>query len=227
MCIISRHEQVCLMRPFREIPLPSIGLIKHLHDVINLLYYEHWTDKWKYTPYISETRKVLKSCRSKMATWTHDVCDVTELLHYVWKPVGKVLFVQYIYMSPPHQAKICSSLPDLEKFPSSNFYSLLTKSQFLLLPPNKKLQPNRNVIFSDSHCSCNIFVLISSYSFDTHFMQTWILIDVQYSQNAIFSFEKSSNRQNQNYSSSGSHQAVKKFLPAVLTAFWHKVRETL
>ena len=72
--------KVCLMmfneRYSFEILLPSLGLIKHVHDVINLLYYEHWTDKWKYIPYISETRKVLKSCRSKMATWTHDVCDV-------------------------------------------------------------------------------------------------------------------------------------------------------
>ena len=32
---LSRHEQVCLMRLFREI----YGLIKH--DVINLFYYEH------------------------------------------------------------------------------------------------------------------------------------------------------------------------------------------
>ena len=34
------------------------------------------TDKWKYIPYISVTHKVLKSCRSKMATLEHDVCDV-------------------------------------------------------------------------------------------------------------------------------------------------------
>ena len=36
-----------------------------------------------------------------------------------------------------------------------------------------------------------------------------ILIDVQYSQNAVFSFEKGSNCQN--HSSSGSHHPVKKF----------------
>ena len=51
-----------------------------------------------------------------------------------------------------------------------------------------------------------------------------ILIDVQYSQNAVFSFEKFSNRQN--HSSSDSHHLVKKSPPAVFTTFWHKVRET-
>ena len=52
-----------------------LGLIKHVHDMINLFYYEHWTDKLKYIPYISVTHKVLKSSRSKMATLAH-VCDV-------------------------------------------------------------------------------------------------------------------------------------------------------
>ena len=41
-----------------------------------LLYYEHWTDKSKYLPYIFVTHKVLESCGSKMATLAHDVCDV-------------------------------------------------------------------------------------------------------------------------------------------------------
>ena len=50
-----------------------------------------------------------------------------------------------------------------------------------------------------------------------------ILIDVQYSQNAVFSFEKFSNHHN--HSSSDSHHLVKK-TPAVFTSFWHKVRET-
>ena len=62
-----------------------------------------------------------------------------------------------------------------------------------------------------------------------------ILIDVQYSQNAIFSFEKGSN--SQNHSSSGSQDTVKKsppqqnfrfpapkpeggFTPAPLTTIW-------
>ena len=55
-------------------------------------------------------------------------------------------------------------------------------------------------------------------------MLVLILIDVQYSQNSVFSFEKFLNRQN--HSSLGSHYLVKKFPPAVFTTFWHKVRET-
>ena len=47
-------------------------------------------------------------------------------------------------------------------------------------------------------------------------MLVLILIDVQYSQNAVFSFEKSLNRQN---SSSDSHHLAKKIPPAVLTTF--------
>ena len=39
-----------------------------------------------------------------------------------------------------------------------------------------------------------------------------VLIDVQYSQKAVFSFEKGLNRQN--HSSSGPHHPVKKFPPA-------------
>ena len=46
-----------------------------------------------------------------------------------------------------------------------------------------------------------------SYFFDTQVMLILILIDVQYSQNAVFSFEKGSNCQN--HSSSGSHHPVK------------------
>ena len=42
-------------------------------------------------------------------------------------------------------------------------------------------------------------------------MLIFILIDVQYSQKAVFSFEKGSNRQN--HSSSGSLHLVKKFSP--------------
>ena len=51
-----------------------------------------------------------------------------------------------------------------------------------------------------------------------------ILIHVQYSQNAVFSFEKGSNRQN--YSFSSSHHPVKKLSPPVFTTFWHKVGGT-
>ena len=66
---------------------------------------------------------------------------------------------------------------------------------------------NKNITFSWSHCPCTIFVLIPN-SFKTHIMLILILIDVQYSQNAVFSFEKFWNRQN--HSSSGSHHLVKK-----------------
>ena len=55
-------------------------------------------------------------------------------------------------------------------------------------------------------------------------MLVLILIDVQYSQNAVFSFEKFSNRQN--HSSSDSYHLVKKSPQAVFTTFWHKVTET-
>ena len=72
---------------------------------------------------------------------------------------------------------------------------------------NSTQYKNKNVIFSCSHCSCTFFVLIS-YFFETQIMLILILIDVQYSQNAVFSFEKFSNRQN--HSSSGSHHLVKK-----------------
>ena len=42
-------------------------------------------------------------------------------------------------------------------------------------------------MFRGSHCSCTIFILIS-YSLYTQVML--ILIDVQYLQKAVFSFEK-------------------------------------
>ena len=69
----------CLMKDtllFGEKLLPSLDLIKHVHDMINLLYYKHWTDKWKCIPFISVTHKVLKSWRSTMATLEHDECDL-------------------------------------------------------------------------------------------------------------------------------------------------------
>ena len=56
-----------------------------------------------------------------------------------------------------------------------------------------------------------IFVLIS-YSCDTQVMLILILIDVQYSQNAVFSFGKGSNCQI--HSASDSHHLVKKIPPS-------------
>ena len=72
---------------------------------------------------------------------------------------------------------------------------------------NSTQQKNENVIFSCSHFSCTIFVLIS-YSFETQIVLILILINVQYSQNSVFSFEKFLN--GQNHSSSGSYHLVKK-----------------
>ena len=97
----------------------------------------------------------------------------------------------------------------------------------LLIPPPRKSPPNQMFIppstkqqfssynliktvsiFSCRHYSSSAFVLIS-YSLDTQVMLILILIDVQYSKKAVFSFEKSLNRQN--HSSSGSLHLVKKF----------------
>ena len=52
-----------------------------------------------------------------------------------------------------------------------------------------------NLHFSCCHCSCTIFVLIS-YSLYTLVMLILILIDVQYSQKAVSSFENGWNGQN-------------------------------
>ena len=97
------------------------------------------------------------------------------------------------YLPPPPQIFILSSPKG--NFPLSNYIKIF------------KLQPNENVIFSCSHYSCTIFVLIS-YSFDTQVMLILILIDVQHSQNGVFYFEKGLNHQNR--SSSGSHHHLKK-----------------
>ena len=58
---LSRHEQVCLMRlrfekyfsyhwadDGRSISRNAVSLNILVHDMINLLHYEHWTDKQKY-----------------------------------------------------------------------------------------------------------------------------------------------------------------------------------
>ena len=102
---------------------------------------------------------------------------------------------QNIIAAVLRKAEICTFTPS-----PPNFYSL---------PPKVNLTQwkNKTVIFSCSHCCCTIFVLISYY-FETQIMLILILIDVQYSQNTVFSFEKFSNRQN--HSSSSSHHLVKK-----------------
>ena len=57
------------------------------------------------------------------------------------------------------------------------------------------LQPNKNFIFSCSNRSCTVFIL-TSYSLYTQVMLIIILIDVQFLQNVVFSFEKGANGQN-------------------------------
>ena len=90
---------------------------------------------------------------------------------------------------------------------------------FILSPPkinypvlNKNFQviAKKSIIFSCSHCSCTIFVLIRYY-FDTQVILILILMDVEYSQNAVFSFAKGLNHQNR--SSSGSHHRLKNSPP--------------
>ena len=53
-----------------------------------------------------------------------------------------------------------------------------------------------------------------------------ILIDVQHSQNAVFSFEKFSDRQNHFPPNLRFSPPGKKIRPAVFTIYWRKVRET-
>ena len=56
------------------------------------------------------------------------------------------------------------------------------------------LKPNKNLIYSCSHCSCASF--LTFYSSCTEVMLIFNLIDVQYLQNVNFSFGKGSNGQN-------------------------------
>ena len=81
------------MRLLREKRLPSLGLIKHIHDVIKLLNYEHLTEKRKYIAYISVTSKVLKSSRSKMATLAQDVCHVHGASSLYIKSCWQIFFI--------------------------------------------------------------------------------------------------------------------------------------
>ena len=75
---------------------------KYVHDVICFLYYEYWTNKWKYIPYISVTHKVLKFCRSKTATLAPDVCDVhgasSLYTKTCWQKFFYICICIYIYM---------------------------------------------------------------------------------------------------------------------------------
>ena len=77
--------------------------------------------------------------------------------------------------------------------PPPSFYCL---HQRLVLPLNKTFYVinQKNVSFSCSHCSCTIFML-PSYSLHTQAVPVLILINVQYLQIAVFSFEKDLNGQ--------------------------------
>ena len=132
-----------------------------------------------------------------MATLAHDVCDVhgASTLHI--KHVSKVYtgFSLLGWRSPTTNQKFAHS-----PLPHQIFIPFDQKS----IQPNKKIKAS---ILAVVIAPVPFFVL-SSYSFETQVMLILILIDVQYSQNAVFSFEKFSNRQN--HSSSDSHHLVKK-----------------
>ena len=105
---------------------------------------------------------------------------------------------------PPTNQKFAHSPPP---------HQIFIPSQQKSSQSNKKIKTSFLAVAS--HCSCIIFILIS-FSFETQIMLVLILIDVQYYQNAVFSFEKFSNQQN-HYSD--SHHLVKEIPPAVLTTF--------
>ena len=104
LCLISRHEQVCLMRLFPKIQRyfshhwTWLNIFMMFILMINLLYHGHWTDDRKYIPYISVTHKVLKSCRIKAATWGHDVYEAFSLYKKTcrWN-VSYICICIYIY----------------------------------------------------------------------------------------------------------------------------------
>ena len=159
-----------------------------IHDklfMINLLQTLN-RQKKIYTIYICDTQ-----CAQILE---YDVCDV----HGAFSLYIKACWQSLCGVSPtggmgesPHQPKVWSFTPS-----PANVFSLPRKV-------NSTESKNKNVIFSCSHCSCTIFVLIS-YSFETYIMLILILIDVQYSQNAVFSFKKFSNHQNHSSSDSSS-----------------------
>ena len=104
-------------------------------------------------------------------------------------------------------------IPTSQKFAHSPPPRKMTPTKLLFtqppLAPNNNFQviTQQNSIYSCRHCSCSIAWI--SYSLDKQVMLILILIDVQYSQKAVFSFKKGSNHQN--HSSSGSFDPVKKF----------------
>ena len=149
------------------------------------------------------TQKVLKSCRSKIATWAHDVYYVHEASLYI-ETCWQSSFIMHIYNRvfptggdgepPPYQPKICSCS-------HHQFFILFPPKVNLPTPPSlKKIYNPIKTSFLAVVTPCTIFVLIS-YSFDTQVMLILFLIDVQYSQNAVSSFEKGSKHENHSRSS--------------------------
>ena len=132
-----------------------------------------------------------------MATLAHDVCDVHGASSLYIKTCWQSL---YGVFPTGGMGESLTNKKFAHSPPSHQILFLPTKSQFNLIK-------NKNISFSCRHCSCTIFVLIL-YSFKTQIKLILILIDVQYSQNAVFSFEKFSNCQN--HSSLGSQHLVKK-----------------
>ena len=118
----------------------SLGLVKHTHDVINLLYYEHWTDKWKFIPYLWHTKYSNLAEDGHLGTW------------YMWCTgsffiVNKSLLAKFfhiciciihIWVSLACR-KVCSR-STWKNSPRPNFYSLPTNSQFSL---NKSYNPTK------------------------------------------------------------------------------------
>ena len=149
-----------------------------------------------------------------MVTLAHDICDVHGVSSLYIKPClqSSFIYMYNMYMYNIHIYKVfltgaMGECPPPAKnllIPPSpaNFYYLPTKSQFNLI--NKIKTSFLAVVIA---AVATIFVLIF-YSLETEIMLILILIDVQYSQNAVFSFENFSNRQN--HSSSGSHHLIKK-----------------
>ena len=112
----------CLMRD--TLLRDTSCIFGHVHDVINLLYYKHCTDKWKYIPYISVTHKVVKSCRSKMATLEHGVCDVhgasSLYIKNCWQSLYRVFPIGGMDESPPTNQKCAHSPPPHQIFVPSH-----------------------------------------------------------------------------------------------------------
>ena len=152
---------------------------------------------------------------------------LTRYSAFSWEPLTCSPYV--LTQADPHRV-----------FPTGGMGEVPPKDKNLLISPTGKFSPidsptkflsphqmtiviiQENFIFS----SCTIFIL-TSYSLYTQVMLILILINVQYLQNVVFGFEKSSN--DQNHSSSSSCHPNKKIslaklpIPPPLNAIWKTV----